>query len=138
MLILTAKQKQYDTEEDLENDRLNAKLKALDKEYSDKERALESANRTADLNSLYEQERRYANAATKEGQDKLAEIRRQIADLKTEEAKDSIEAEKESRKAAIEQEILDNKERYKKLNEELEYEKNAMLASGYGFCKKGK
>lgn len=133
---IKAKQKQYDTEEDMENDRLNAKLKALNKEYSDKERALESANRTDDLQSLYEQERRYANAATKEGQDRLAEIRRQIADLKTEEAKESLEAEKEQRKAAIEQEILDNREKYRKLNEELDYEKNAMLASALDFAKK--
>ncbi len=133
---IDAKQKQYDTEEDLENDRLNAKLKALDKEYSDKERALEASNRAADLNSLYEQERRYANAATKEGQDKLADIRRQIADLKTEEAQDALEAEKEARKEAIEEEIEDNRTKYKRLNEELEVEKNNMLAAAMDFAKK--
>ena len=133
---IDAKKKQYDTEEELENERLNAKLKALNKEYSDKQRALETANRKADLSNLYEQERKYANAATKEGQAKLADIRRQIASLKEEEVKDNLKAEHEARKEAIEQEILDNKTKYKKLNEDLEAEKNAMLASALDFAKK--
>ena len=133
---IDAKKKQYETEEELENERLNAKLKALNKEYSDRQRALETANRKADLSNLYEQERKYANAATKEGQAKLADIRRQIASLKEEEVKDNLKAEHEARKEAIEQEILDNKTKYKKLNEDLEAEKSAMLASALDFAKK--
>lgn len=133
---IDAKKKQYETEEELENERLNAKLKALNKEYSDRQRALETANRKADLSNLYEQERKYANAATKEGQAKLADIRRQIASLKEEEVRDNLKAEHEARKEAIEQEILDNKTKYKKLNEDLEAEKNAMLASALDFAKK--
>lgn len=133
---IEAKQKQYDTEEDLENDRLNAKLKALDKEYSDKERELEAEDRASDLNSLYAQERKYANAATKEGQDKLADIREQIARLQAEATKDELEAEKAERRAAIEQDIQDNQDKYKRLNADLESEKEKMLAAAVDYAKK--
>ena len=133
---IDAKKKQYDTEEELENERLNAKLKALNKEYSDKQRALETANRKADLSNLYEQERKYANAATKEGQAKLADIRRQIASLKEEEVKDNLKAEHEARKEAIEQEILDNKTKYKKLNEDSKQRRMLCWPLCFDFAKK--
>jgi hypothetical protein len=132
---IEAKRKQYETERSLEDDRLNEKLKALDKEYAEKERQLDAESRKTDLESLYEQEKRYANAATREGQEKLADIRKRIADLQADELKEQWRAEKESRKEAIEQEIKDNQEKYKKLNEALETEKEQMLAAAVEYAK---
>jgi hypothetical protein len=132
---IEAKRKQYDTERELEEDRLNEKLRALDKEYAEKERQLDAESRKADLESLYEQEKRYANAATKEGQERLADIRKRIADLQAEELKEQWRAEKESRKEAIEQEIKENQERYKRLNAELESEKEQLLAAALEYAK---
>lgn len=132
---IEAKRKQYDTERELEEDRLNEKLRALDKEYAEKERQLDAENRKADLESLYEQEKRYANAATREGQERLADIRKRIADLQADELKEQWRAEKESRKEAIEQEIKDNQERYKRLNAELESEKEQLLAAALEYAK---
>ena len=133
---IDAKKKQYDTEESLENDRLNNKLKALDKEYSDKENALNVADRNNELDSLYAEERKYQNAATKEGQDKLKDIRTNIASLNKEAAQDSLTAEKETRKAAIEQEVADNQNKYKRLNADLETEKNNMLNAAVNYAQK--
>jgi hypothetical protein len=133
---IDAKKKQYATEESLENDRLSKKLKDLDKEYADKENALKVADRTNELESLYAQERDYQNAATKEGQDKLKEIRGRISELSREATLDSMEAEKEARQSAIEQEIADNKNKYAQLNADLEAEKEAMLAASVSYAQK--
>ena len=132
---IEAKRKQYETERSMEDDRLNEKLKALDKEYAEKERQLDAESRKTDLESLYEQEKRYANAATREGQEKLADIRKRIADLQADELKEQWRAEKESRKEAIEQEIKENQERYKRLNAELESEKEQLLAAALEYAK---
>lgn len=132
---IDAKKKQYATEENLEDDRLNKKLKALDKEYSDKESSLKTAERNTELSSLYDEERKYQNAATKEGQDKLKDIRDKISSLNKEATQDALSAEKESRKLAIDQELSDNKDKYKKLNEDLATEGTAMIASSASYAK---
>ncbi len=132
---INAKKKQYATEESLENDRLNKKLKALDKEYADKENALKTQERNTELDRLYEEERKYQNAATKAGQDKLKDIQNQIASLNKEATQDALDAEKETRRAAIEQEITDNQAKYKKLNEDLDTEGAAMIAASANYAK---
>lgn len=132
---INAKKKQYATEESLENDRLNKKLKALDKEYADKENALKTEERNTELDRLYEEERKYQNAATKAGQDKLKDIQNQIASLNKEATQDALDAEKETRRAAIEQEITDNQTKYKKLNEDLDTEGAAMITASANYAK---
>jgi hypothetical protein len=132
---LDAKKKQYATEEELENDRLNKKLKDLDKEYRDKENALKAADRNNELQSLYAEEKKYQNAATKAGQDKLKEIRDRIAALNKETTQDALDAEKQSRQDAINQAIEDNKTKYKKLNDVLDTEGKALIAASATYAK---
>lgn len=126
---IAAKKKQFDTEESMEEKRLNDKLKALDKEYADRERALDASRRNNELTNLYEEEKRFQNAATKEGQDRLREIRERIADLQMEGQQDAMDAEKEARRAAIEQELDDNKAKYNRMREDLERSQAEMLAA---------
>lgn len=132
---IEAKRTQYDREEQLENDRLNAKLDALDKEYRDKERALTAADREQDLSSLYEQERRWQNAATKEGQDKLADIRQQIRELNADAEKDRLAEERDEKRAAIEDEITKNREKYQTMKDDLASAQTEMLAAATAFSK---
>lgn len=132
---IDAKRRQYETERKLEEERLYEQLRALDKEYDEKLRRIEAENREADLQSLYEQERRYANAATREGQERLKEIRRRIADLEAEAERERLLAEKEARREAIEREIEATQDRYRKLTEELESEKEEMLAAAQDYAK---
>ena len=119
----------------MENDRLSKKLKALDKEYSDKENALKQADRVADLASLYEQEKKYQNAATKEGKEKLKEIRESIADLAEEAESERLDTEKETRRTAIEEEIKDNQDKYKTLRDDLLTAQKSMVDSAMAFAK---
>jgi hypothetical protein len=131
---IEAVRKQYDTEESLENERLNNKLKALNKEYSDRENAIRQAERADELASLYTEEKKYQNAATKEGQEKLKSIRAEIANLLKEGEKERLDTEKESKQAAIEQEIADNKDKYRRLREDLEVSQRDMLAASKKFA----
>lgn len=126
---IQAQKNKYDTEETLENERLNKKLRDLEKEYSDKEKALRDSERATELSTLYEQEKKYANAATKEGQDKLKSIRDDIAKLQKEAEQERLDAEKESKKAAIEDEIKANQDKYKQLRADLEVSQREMLAA---------
>jgi DNA repair exonuclease SbcCD ATPase subunit len=131
---IEAKRRQYDTEETLENERLNEKLKALDKEYAEKEKALRGAERATELESLYAEERKYQNAATKEGQERLKSIREQIAALLKEEERERLDAEKQTKREAIEQEIADNQKKYRQLRDDLETAQKEMLAAAVDFA----
>ena len=131
---IEAQRKKYDTEEALENERLNNKLKSLEKEYSDREREMKEEERETELKSLYEQERRFANAATQEGKDKLKDIREQIARLQNEGELDRLEQEKESRREAIEEDIEDNQKKYNQLREDLEVSQQEMLAAAMSYA----
>jgi len=129
------KRKQYDWEEDQEKEVLNNKLKALDKEYAEKENKLRAGDRKAELNNLYAQEKKYLNAATEEGKNRLKQIQEDIKQLNREGEKDRADEEKASRKEAIEKEITDNQEKYKSLKDSLETSQNEMLAAATEFAK---
>lgn len=127
------KKDQYDWEEQQEEKRLSDKKKALEKEYSDIEFAEESKDRQTELQKLYAQEAKYANAATKEGQEKLDSIREQIKSLQKEDTKANREREKSDREAAIDQEIQANKDKYDTLRKDLEESEKKMLAASAEF-----
>ncbi|MDP4134000.1 MAG: hypothetical protein Q8882_08315 [Bacillota bacterium] len=131
---ISAKKKQYDTEEELENDRLNSKLDALDKEYKDKEKALEVSDRNTELSTLTEQEKKYLNAQTDEGKAKLKEIQDRIKELNKDAAKDQMDAEKEAKEQAIQDELKANETKYNNLRNQLETEQQAMLSASMKFA----
>lgn len=129
------KRKQYDWEEEQERKKLNEKLAALDKEYAAKERSLRKEDREAELESLYEEEKKYLNAATQEGKNRLKQIQEDIKRLNREGERDRLEEEKTSRKEAIEKEIAANQEKYKTLKDSLDTSQQEMLAAANEFAK---
>jgi DNA repair exonuclease SbcCD ATPase subunit len=131
------KKSQYDWEEDQEEKRLNDKLKALDKEYQaieDQEKAADRASERADAEAII---RKYAGAATPEGQRILKDAQDKIRELDRQDAQDARDREKDSRKEAIEQELEDNKAKYQKLRADLETEQQQMLAATEKFAQEG-
>jgi hypothetical protein len=131
---IQAQKEKYDTEEALENERLNKKLADLDKEYAAKERVMREGERENELGSLYEQERRFRNAATKQGQDHLKDIRNQISELEKESEKERLDAEKESKKESIEDEIKANQVKYAQLKTDLEKSGQEMLLTAEAYA----
>jgi hypothetical protein len=129
------KRKQYDWEEEQERDALNQKLAALDKEYAAKESKLRAKDRKEELNSLYAEEKKYLNAATEEGKNRLKQIQDDIKRLNREGEKDRMEEEKASREEAIKKEIKDNQEKYKTLKDSLDTSQKEMLAAASEFAK---
>lgn len=83
-----------------------AKIKALEKRYSAQLAEMDEDEREDELAYLKAQEKIYANAQTKEGKDRLAQIREDIEDIKDEERrialKENLEAEKENILSAAE------------------------------------
>lgn len=127
------KKKQFEEEENLEEERLNDKLKAIDKEYEEIESKEKARERSSDLKELKKQEKYYKNAVTKEGKEKLKSIQDEIAKIEDEQLKEKREKEKESRKEAVEKEIKDNKTKYKKMREDLETEQKQLLSAAATF-----
>jgi chromosome segregation ATPase len=127
--------KKYDWEESQEEQRLNKQLSDIEKEYAAKEDAIAQQDRQNELQDLYAQEKKYINAATKEGKDRLKDIQDQIKNLQREDQKAAIDKEKENRKSAIEQEIQDNKNKYDRLRADLDASQQQMLAASTEFAK---
>jgi hypothetical protein len=132
---IESNRKKLEQEEKLELDSLSKRRAAIEKEYNDKIRAMDAESREADLDSLYAQERKFRNAATKEGQDKLRDIRDQIAQLEEEGERERLEREKEGKIAAIEDEVSATKDKYTKLREALEQNQKEMLAASAKYTK---
>ncbi|MDP4092600.1 MAG: hypothetical protein Q8920_04495 [Bacillota bacterium] len=128
------KSKQYDWEEEQEDKRLNDKLDAIEKEYQeidDQEAASNRADERADAEDIIS---RYAGAATPEGQKILKDAQDKIKQLNQEDAKAAREKEKEDRIAAVQQEIEDNKNKYKQLRADLEVEQQQMEDAAQKFA----
>lgn len=132
---MSAKQKELEADERAENERLNKKLSAIDKEYEDKEAIEKQKKLTDELTKLRAEEIKYSNAQTKEGQEKLKSIRDDILKITEDMESDRLEKEKALRKEAIEKEIEDNKTKYQKLKDDLEQSKNDMLSKASEYAK---
>lgn len=132
---MSAKQKELEADERAENERLNKKLSAIDKEYEDKEAIEKQKKLTDELTKLRAEEIKYSNAQTKEGQEKLKSIRDDISKITEDMESDRLEKEKALRKEAIEKEIEDNKTKYQKLKDDLEQSKNDMLSKASEYAK---
>lgn len=91
--------RQAEAEKDAVDETAQAKIDALEKQYKAAIADMDEDNRDEELSYLKAQERIYANAATKEGKDRLSEIREDIEKIKEEERrialKENLDASKE-------------------------------------------
>lgn len=88
-----------------ERKRLEAMRDAIEEEYEEAEERDTTAERNEKLEELREQEAVFAGAVTKEGAEKLKDIREQIEELEKEEANSLREKEKEKRLEKLDEEI---------------------------------
>ncbi len=76
--------KQAEKEKEAVDETANAKLEALEKQYKATLASMDEEDREDELSYLKAQEKVYANAQTKEGKDRLAEIREDIEEINDE------------------------------------------------------
>jgi len=76
--------RQAEEEKDAIDRAAKAKIESLEEEYNAKISAMDKAERKEELSELKAQEKIYANAQTKEGKERLSEIRERIDDINDE------------------------------------------------------
>lgn len=92
--------KQAEEEKRAVDETAKAKISSLEAEYNATINAMDKAERDEDLSELYAQERIYKNSQTKEGKEKLSDIRGNIERLQN-----------ENKRAELKQNLADSKER---------------------------
>lgn len=90
--------------ESMVKDYIDAKRKEIEAEYDALEAKEESADREKRLSDLRIEEEKFKNAITKEGKDRLKEIRKDIESIEKDAEKDKRDAEKKAKLDALEDE----------------------------------
>ena len=90
--------------EKMVNDYIDSKRKEIEAEYDALDAKEKSADREKQLSDLRIEEEKFKNAITKEGKDRLKEIRKEIEDIEKDANKDKRDAEKKAKLDALEEE----------------------------------